>query len=287
MAHAARIAFRGTKLPSTQLKALLASSRIPKLTHLDLSGADIGHPGLKELAKSDAIPALEHLALDANSDHDKTKWDDRAIEALTSTRGGALAALRSLSIEGWDFHHAKAFGQTDLARQLVSLSLAYQMTIGWRTHAFLDGLGPGAKLESLDLSYCYRNYLDGLEDWNSYRGNTIEKIPSLKKLVFRESSFEMQPIIDAWWWPLETLVLGDASPASLAPLEQAKPGLLHLDLRDSAALRVDHLRTWSAWPVFEHLETLVITGRTDLRTRDVATLPEAMQRAIAKGGFPD
>lgn len=274
-------------LGAAGFKAYLKSPHVAGVTHLVLREADIGLGGVTELAASDAMPALAHLDL-GTGDHDRTTWTDDVAAALVAGRGASLAGLASLRLDGWKIRNGGPLGESALFRGLTELSMRRQMQLGLAAHALLFGLGEGgSQLAKLDLGTCYRNLRDGSGNWTESRGQPIKPVP-IRTLVFDGNIVDAKLLeaISKAGWPLETLILKNTDPRALDGLKASNLELRHLDLADSPTLTAAHVREWSTWPVFAKLDTLVLTGQNEIRGDDLATFPEAVQRAIVAGGWP-
>ena len=105
------LSFNTAFLRAKGLDALLALGPNPDLETLDLSVCDIGLKGLRALQASDHYPALRALHLHANPDHDRTKWDEKAVKALLADsakkpRGKTLRGLKVLGLMFWQLADA-------------------------------------------------------------------------------------------------------------------------------------------------------------------------------------
>jgi len=249
--HFRFLSLAGGRVGITGLRSLLKSPHIAGLEDVDLSNCGCGkakHLGL--LGESTALPALKGLLL--SSEH--SAKSDKELTALLD--GAAFEALERLAIVGWklDFSDYSRLGASGLGRNLRHLDVSGQMRAGYKFNALFYELGQGdGALESLDMSYCFRNL--PLGDWNvgPYRKGQA-RLPRLRRLSLAHgctSEKKMRSLCEAHFFPqLHEVCLDWDDPTCVEPL------LAHTDVSlkvlrlvgENVAKRPAVLERLATWP---------------------------------------
>jgi hypothetical protein len=282
------LSFHAGFLGRAGLEALVATGNVTQVRSLDLASCDIGHQGLKLLKTTEAMPELEELYLGANTDYDKTKWNEKAVAALFKPTkaqpiGKSLDGLRVLSLEAWTLTDAiESLASSSVMRGLEHLDLSHvNELVHGRTASSVPKLlvalaGAGARLHTLSLA----------GEVPSAWGAPAEPL-ALRTLHAR--FVPLDRLARAWFWDsLEELSIeGAALQPSAAPLP---PRLRRLAIRGTAtgtgpglAYTIPEalLARLADHPVVQMLESLTLEGYPFQLPAPDAAWPEVIRRALS------
>ena len=282
------LSFHEGVLRRAGLEALVATGNVEQLRSLDLSSCDIGTKGLELLRTTDAMPSLEELYLGANTDYDKTKWNDKAVRALlipTKTRplGKSLANLRVLSLDAWtltDAIETLASSSVMLGLEQLELRHVHELVRG-RPTCSAPGIvaalaDAGAKLHTLALA-------------GEITGRWIEPTRPLPLRTLHTRHVPLDRLADAWFWnSLEQLSVQAAAlakPAVTLPprLKQLAIGGFSYDPKTKQPeIPAGFLANLAENPVVRQLESLTFEGYPLGFPESDSAWPEVIRRAIGQ-----